>query len=91
MSNLTYSKMDRTEHYDSVDSYAVSATKRAKQEETQDVDMDFSPSRGERKSGWAEFSEDFGFNMVHYVLVPASGVVLFAAYVYAQVVGSTGY
>lgn len=37
------------------------------------------------------FREDLGFNFVHYFLVPASAVALFAIFVYAEVVRSTGY
>lgn len=37
------------------------------------------------------FWEDFRFNFVHYVLVPASAVFLFGLCVYAEVARSTGY
>lgn len=58
-------------------------SKSPKQEETPDEDLSFEAPT--RKSAWKEFREDFGFNFMHYIVVPVSGLILFAAYVYAEV------
>lgn len=46
-----------------------------------------SPARKQRSYFW----EDFGFNLMHYVLVPLSVVALFCLFVYAEVNKATGY
>lgn len=45
------------------------------------------PARKQRSYFW----EDFGFNLMNYVLVPLSCVALFGIFVYAEVSRSTGY
>lgn len=88
-------------------SSAVKKSKRATQEETFtefDVLESDTPASRAEKSPQAPlfrrmitaikdpyFREDLGFNFVHYFLVPASAVALFAIFVYAEVVRSTGY
>ena len=58
-------------------------SKSPKQEETLDEDLNFEAPK--RKGSWEEFREDLGLNIMNYIVVPFSGLVLFAAYVYAEV------